>query len=69
MRSRCLGVWLLGDFGQELIVVLKRLQSVYQQFETRSSVAALGQTAQHSAQFPNHLQLLAIKQQLFVSRA
>jgi hypothetical protein len=59
---------LLGDFGQELIVVLKRLQSIDQQLETWSSVATLGQTAQHSAQFPDHLQLLAIKQQLFVSR-
>jgi hypothetical protein len=59
---------LLGDFGQELIVVLKRLQSIDQQLETWSSVATLGQTAQNSTQFPDHLQLLAIKQQLFVSR-
>ena len=67
--TRSLGGRLLGDFREEFVVGLERLQSVDQQLEARGRIAIGSKTAQYSTQFPNHLQLLAIKEKFFVSSA
>src|SRR4030088_1632692 len=74
IRSRSLGVsagngWGLGHFGQELVVGLERLHSVEQQLEAGPAAAATltaGETREHPAQLPHHVELVTGDEQLFV---
>jgi hypothetical protein len=61
----------LGDLVQELVVGLERLEAVDEQLEAGSGVAGLvgSETAEHPAQLPHLLELLAVEQQLLVAGA
>src|SRR5215207_5564615 len=55
----------LGDLGQELVVALRRADLVDEQLEA----LAVLESVQHSPQFPDLLELVAIEEQLLVPRA
>ena len=54
-KAPVLGSRLLGDFVQELVVVLERLQTIDQQLETRSGISIRCKTVEHATQLPHHL--------------
>ena len=60
---------MLGDLVEELGVGAERLEAVDEQFQPGGGVAVGGKAAEHAAQLPHHLQLLAVEQQLLVASA
>ena len=58
-----------ADFGQEFVVVLELLQTIDQQFQTRSRISVGRQARENSTQLPDHLQLLAVEEQFLVTGA
>ena len=60
---------LFGDLVEELGVGAERLQPVDEQLQAGSRIAVCGEAAEHAAELPHHLQLLAVEQQLLVTGA
>ena len=58
---------LLGNFAEELGVRAERLEAVDQQLKARGRIAVRSEAAEDPAEFPDHLQLLAVEEQFFMA--